>query len=240
MANARRHSGAVRVASAAGARLGSLAASPSDLAFAGDGLSRRLARAWAESIAIRGYRRTTVRHLIESSGISRRTFYERFGGKEDAFVAIHSEALVSLTTRLEGAVVIQPDWPRRVGAAVVSALRSAACHPCEAQLLVGDPFAAGPRPGYCQEALADRFAPGLALGRREAQGPPLPPGFEVALIGSLAGIFSSRVRSGSAQTLPLLGPSLTEFALAPYLGSAESRRVARSFRSEASWRARHA
>jgi AcrR family transcriptional regulator len=195
----------------------------------GDGLSRRLARAWAESIAIRGYRRTTVRHLIESSGISRRTFYERFGGKEDAFVAIHAEVLASLATRLEGAVAVQPDWSRRVAAAVASALQSAASHPCEAQLLVGDPFTAGPRPGYCQEALAGRFAPSLALGRREAQAPPLPPGFEVALIGSLAGIFSNRVRSGSAHALPALGSPLTEFVLAPYLGSGEAKRVASSF-----------
>ncbi len=224
----------------AGARLGALVAPASDLAFARDGLSRRLARAWAESIAIRGYRRTTVRHLIESSRISRRTFYERFGGKEDAFVAIHSEALTALTTRLEGAVAIQPDWSRRVAAALVSALRSAACHPCEAQLLVGDPFAAGPRPGYCQALLADRFAPGLALGRREAQAPPLPPGFEVALVGSLAGILSSRVRSGLAHTLPAMGPSLTEFVLTPYLGTAEARRVARSVAPGASWHARHA
>ena len=196
-------------------------------------MSRRLARAWAESIAVRGYRRTTVRHLIESSRVSRRTFYDRFGGKADAFVAIHSEALASLTTRLEAAVAAQPDWSHRVAAAVASALGFAACHPCEAQLLVGDPFAAGPRPGYCQELLVERFAPGLALGRGEALTPPSPPYLEATLVGSVIGVVSSRVRSGSAHSLPAMGPPLIEFVLAPFLGSPEARRVASSFGPEA-------
>lgn len=189
-------------------------------------LNRRLALGWAESISIRGYRRTTVRDVIASSGVSRRTFYERFGGKTEAFVAIHADALAWLTDLVGAAGAAEPDWPRKVAAGIASALDGMARRPCEAQLLLGDPLGAGPRMGYCQERLVGRFAPTLAEGRRFGPASPAPPSLETALLGSMVEVVSSRLRSGSARSLPGLGPQLTEFVLSPYLGSKEAKRIA--------------
>jgi AcrR family transcriptional regulator len=185
-----------------------------------------MAAGLAESIACRGYRRTTVRHIITSSGISRRAFYEHFGGKAEAFVGAHAEALAWLTARLSAAAAAEVGWPRKVSAAIATALYEAAHRPCEAQLLAGEPFAAGPRRGYCQELFVARFAPSLSAGRRMAHALPRPPSFEEALLGSLIGIVSDRLRSGTAHTLPSLSPALTEFVLSPYVGAEEARRVA--------------
>lgn len=185
-----------------------------------------MAAGLAESIARRGYRRTTVRHVIASSGISRRAFYQHFGGKAEAFVGAHAEALAWLTARLSAAAAAEADWPRKVSVAIATALQEAARRPCEAQLLAGDPFAAGPRMGYCQELLVARFAPSLRAGRRSARALPFPPSFEEALLGSLIGIVSDRLRSGSAHTLPSLTPALTELVLSPYLGPEEAKRLA--------------
>jgi len=190
-------------------------------------LNRRLALGWAESISIRGYRRTTVRDVIASSGVSRRTFYERFGGKTEAFVAIHAEALDRLADRVGAAAAVEPDWPGKVAAGIATGLREMAEEPCRAQLLLGDPLGAGPRMGYCQERLVARFAPTLAEGRRFGPASPPPQSLETALLGSLIEIVSSRLRSGSAQSLPDLAPQLTEFVLSPYLGSKEAKRIAR-------------
>lgn len=190
-------------------------------------LNRRLAAGWAESISIRGYCRTTVRNVIESSGISRRTFYERFGGKTEAFVAIHAEALDALTDRVGATAAVEPDWPERIAAGIAAGLQELSDEPCRAQLLLGDPLGAGPRMGYCQEQLVARFAPTLAEGRRFGPVPPPPPSLETALLGSLIEIVGSRLRSGPAQSLPALGPQLTELVLSPYLGSKEAKRIAR-------------
>lgn len=40
-----------------------------------------------EAVATRGYRQTSVRHVIGLAGVSRRAFYEHFSGKEDCFMA---------------------------------------------------------------------------------------------------------------------------------------------------------
>ena len=215
MANSRRHPGSVRAAPAELERAAELRG------------RRRLASAWADSIAIRGYQRTTVRHILESSGISRRTFYARFGGKEEAFVAIHGQALDAFAACVNRAFREQPEWPAKVATALATALRCAADRPDEAQLLLGDPFAAGPRMSYCHDLLVARFAPGLLAGRELCRAP-APPGLEAALIGALVGIISPRVRAGAARTLPGLASPLTEFVLTPYLGPVEARGVART------------
>lgn len=187
--------------------------------------------AWAESISIRGYNRTTVRHIVELSGISRSVFYRHFAGKEEAFLAVHADALTWLDSQLDVAARAEHDWSSRVAAALVAVLRAAVDHPREAQLLVGDPFGAGPANGYCHDLLVARFAPRLAAGRSSAQIALLPSTLETGLLGSLIGIVSARVRSELTHTLPALGQSLTEFVLTPYLGASEARRVALAFSS---------
>lgn len=189
--------------------------------------SDRLAAAWAESIAQRGYTRTTVRHLLELSGLSRRAFYGRFAGKEQAFLAIHTAALDALAARVDAGAGEEADWPRRVAAGIEAALRALAEQPNDALILLGDPFAAGPRMGRCHELLIARFAPCLAQGRKHAASPRSIPGsLEAALLGSLIAILSARVRAGSTAELPALAAPLTEFVLGAYCDPDRARRVA--------------
>lgn len=129
-------------------------------------LRRRLTTAWAESITARSYSKTTVQHLVESSRISRSTFYDTFGSKDEAFVAIHTDALASLGMHVTIAAVAEPTWLGKVEAGLAAGLQAMAGKPEEAQLLVGDLFGAGPNMGYCHDLLLARFTPGLGAGRR--------------------------------------------------------------------------
>jgi AcrR family transcriptional regulator len=187
---------------------------------------RRLARAWAESLPVRGYRRTTVQRLVELSGISRSVFYRHFEGKEHAFVKVHGEALDRLGVKVEAAAASAGEWPHRVRAGLTAGLRALAENPDDAQLLLGDPMGAGPRMGYCQDTLGNRFGPCLAAGRGLAQQAEPPPLIEAALVGGLMGVVSARLHADDVGSLPGLAGPLTEFALAPYLGVAEAQRLA--------------
>ncbi len=187
---------------------------------------RRIAAGWAESIAVRGYRRTTVRHLLEAAGISRRAFYQQYGDKAEAFLDAHSEALAWLTSRVCPVASARPVWTQKVAAGLATALGEMGRRPCEAQLLVGDPLAAGPRMGYCQEQLIARFAPTLLAGRRVAPAVRRPANLERALLGGLIGTLSDRMREATERVLPALAGELVEFLLTPYVGAEEARRVA--------------
>ncbi|GAB2550625.1 TetR/AcrR family transcriptional regulator [Leucobacter ruminantium] len=53
------------------------------------------------SLAERGYDATTAEDLAEALGVSRSTFFRRFGGKDDIVFADHDHALARLTVFLE-------------------------------------------------------------------------------------------------------------------------------------------
>lgn len=185
-------------------------------------LRRRLACGWSELLAMHGYGQTTVQSLIAAVGMSRTTFYHCFGSKERSFVLVHGEALDSLTSCVRAATARGASWEERVARGVEAALKEAARRPCEAWILVGEPFAAGPRWGYCQELLIGRFGPMLVAGRPSSA----PHGslfLETAVLGGLITIVSNRLHSDEAATLPALAPELVDFALTPYLGTDRAR-----------------
>lgn len=185
-------------------------------------LRRRLAGAWSELLATRGYGRTTVQGLIAAAGMSRNTFYDCLGGKEESFVLVHGEALDCLTSCVLAATARGESWEERVARGIEAALREAARRPCEAWILAGEPFAAGPRWGYCQELLIGRFGPMLVAGRPSSASH-RSSFLETAVLGGLITIVSDRLRSDEAATLPALAPELVDFALTPYLGTDRAR-----------------
>jgi AcrR family transcriptional regulator len=53
----------------------------------------RLFEAMIAAVAEKGYGATTVADVIAGAGVSRATFYELFGDKEDCFIAAHDELI---------------------------------------------------------------------------------------------------------------------------------------------------
>lgn len=65
----------------------------------GDKLTDATARA-IELLAVRGYEETSVAELAEATGVSRSTFFRRFGSKEDIVFADHGFLLQRVETEL--------------------------------------------------------------------------------------------------------------------------------------------
>ena len=178
---------------------------------------RRIQAGAITAFANHGYAGASIGRIIEPARVSRRTFYELFAGKEDAFLRIHEEALADLTARVSVASAAARPWPRRVAAAISAATELAAASPERGLLLAGDEFAAGPWTGHVHDTLLARFGPPLRHGRALSS-PAKPPTLEAAVIGGIAAIVADRLRTGRAQELPGLDAQLAEFALIPYVG----------------------
>lgn len=226
MAERKRHPASDRTASTGGRKRRHLRLADAEGEPLHGDLKARLVAAWAESIAARGYARTTVRHIIALAHISRSTFYGAFEGKDDAFVSIHRATLDAFGRSVERAAERGPDLPSKVALGMAAAMEALAAKPEQAQILVGDPFA-GPRLGYCHDLLVERFAPCLAAGREQGNDPLPPPSLEIGLLGSVIEIANRRLRAGEAQALPDLAPSLTKFVLTHYVGAEQAERAAR-------------
>jgi AcrR family transcriptional regulator len=184
---------------------------------------RRILATVGEAISRRGYMRTAVEDILGPAGVSRRTFYELFAGKADAFCAAHDEALGLLGEQVQIACEGEREWPRKVAAAIAAALRWAAADPVRAHLIAAEPLTAGPNLAYCHDLLLARFGPGLRLGCGET-GVELSETGQAALLGGVARVVALRLRAGHAARLPDLAPELTQIVLSPYLGREEAER----------------
>jgi AcrR family transcriptional regulator len=175
----------------------------------------RVIAALSRAIFERGYGSTSVGAIIERAAISRRTFYDFYRDKADAFCAVHGEALDLLDGAMREALARRRVWSRQVEAAIYAGLRWAASNPALAALLVAEPLTAGPRFGYCHDLFVERFAPWLRCGRAAV---PVqnPPALEEMVLAGFAVVVGRRIRAGCADELPALAPELTTLALASY------------------------
>ena len=60
----------------------------------------RLIAGLAEAVAENGYAGTTIAHITRHAAVSRRTFYEHFGSKDECFVAAYDTVMEELRTRV--------------------------------------------------------------------------------------------------------------------------------------------
>ncbi len=189
--------------------------------------AERAIRAFAVEAAERGYAATTVADILSRAQMSATTFYDQFGGKEDAMLAAIDSAGAHIGAAMRPAMRRAPDWPAAVRAAIGGVFNFLASRPALARLVLVDAYVAGPtalkrRVGYLLplEAL-------LAEGREQATD--APEITEELMNGVFFSLSRRRISEDGPQALPALAPLCTYLALAPYLGPEASCEVANAY-----------
>jgi len=187
----------------------------------------RLIVALAHVVAEHGYNDTTITRIVEGAGVTSRTFYKYFQTVEECYLAALDSAIDRLTPLVVDAYESQEGWSLRVRAAIAAVLDFFATEPEVARLCAVEPFVAGPGIARRYELAIDSLVPYLRLGRELRSGSEaFPETTERGLLGSMNSLVARRVSAGEAERLPELLPDLVQFALTPYLGAAEARKVA--------------
>ena len=99
----------------------------------------------AHVVAEIGYEETTVEHVLVEAGVSRRTFYELFGDREDCFLAAYDVAMERVLRVVTDAYLDCEAPERRIEHALETFLKLLAAEPDLARMCVVEVFAAGPR-----------------------------------------------------------------------------------------------
>ncbi|HET7443043.1 MAG TPA: TetR/AcrR family transcriptional regulator [Solirubrobacterales bacterium] len=188
----------------------------------------RLIAAFTSVVAASGYEDTTITAITEGAGVSSGTFYKYFATVEECYAAAFDAALERSGAILRSAYDSQLEWPLRIRAALAAWLEFLAGDPDVARLLTAEPFVAGPGIAERYKDAIDGATAYLSAGRelRPAGAEPLPATTERGLLGAVNSLVSRQVKAGRAEELRELLPDLVQFALTPYLGAAEARRVA--------------
>jgi AcrR family transcriptional regulator len=195
--------------------------------FVANNQRQRLLASLVFTVAEHGYNETTITRVIEGAGVTTRTFYKYFDGVEAAYMAAFEAAVDSLGSRLSAAYGSESDWSFRIRASLDALLEFFAASPELARLCLTEPFVAGPPISRRYQEAIERLTPYLREGRALRDGPEVfPETTERGLLGSIGTQIGRQVSAGEAEGLPGILPDLVQFALTPYLGATEARRVA--------------
>jgi AcrR family transcriptional regulator len=190
----------------------------------------RLIAGLAEAVAENGFAGTTIAHITRHAAVSRRTFYEHFTSKDECFVAAYDSVMEQLRERVSEAYQAEEDWPHAIKAGIAAMLSFLVTEPNLARLCMVEALVAGPVVVERYDAAIQSLVPYFREGRK-GRSPEilsrLSATTEEALVGGMVSLVSRRIFAGRTDELEDLLPDLVEFALTPYLGSAEAAKVAR-------------
>jgi AcrR family transcriptional regulator len=189
----------------------------------------RLLAATIELVAKRGYRGTSIDHIVKSAKVGYVAFYELFEGKGDCFAAAFERIVAETRAELAERVSDELPWAGQVCAALETLLGLVADEPARARVALVEVQAAGPDAYRSYEAALDTAIPKLREGRglREEM-PELASTTEEAVVGAITWRLHQLLVRGEAERAPALVGEAIEIALSPYLGQTEARRMARS------------
>ena len=196
----------------------------------------RLLRSAVRVVSEHGYGRMTVARVADGARVSRRTFYDAFGDREDCFGAVFEDALARAERVVVAAYVGAVDsgsggWFGGVRAGVGALLEFFEEEPQLARVLVVEALCAGPGVLQARARALERVAVVLRAegarargGRAASDG--LPAVVAEGVVGAVFGLVHKRVceRPPRVGSLLELRNSLMATVVLPYLGLGAARR----------------
>jgi AcrR family transcriptional regulator len=187
----------------------------------------RVVAAIFKAVADHGYAGFTVERALRNANVSRATFDEYFGGREQALIVAQEDYLDHLWHEVAVACGSTEEWPLQVRAALRAVISSLVETSRLARAFGVEATAASLVAAECQFTTLDRFAALLGSGRSlYPVAASLPAATERAVVGGVASILLDRLFAEDPGALPALEPQLVELVLLPYLGVEEARRIA--------------
>lgn len=189
---------------------------------------QRLIAGLTEALYEVGYQNTTVSLIGARASVSKSDFYRHFRSKDDCFFAAYESAIERIRRQVVEACAAheESEWPPRVRDGIAALLSFLAADPALASISLVEGLRAGRGIYDRYQSALESFVPYLRQGApRVLDGDPVPAATGEAVVGGIASLLGRRVLAGEAEQIDALLPDLLEFALAPYLGTAEARRI---------------
>lgn len=184
----------------------------------------RILGAMIEVCVERGAANVTVAHVVESSGVSRRTFYELFADREQCFLAALDGALESASAYVLPAYSAGGRWRDRIRASLAGLLEFLDDEPLMGGLILVETLSAGAVAMRRRRQVLALVVTAIDEGREETKAGHNPSSLTAeGLVGGVLSVLHSRLAEPSGGPLLELVGSLMAMIVLPYLGPAASR-----------------
>ena len=172
----------------------------------------RIVGALAQSVTTFGYAASSVERVASRAGVSRRTFYEQFAGKEDAYLQTFDGAAGRLLANVTADAGDGDAVEDRLRRCLCSFLTGLASEPVLAHMCVVDVLTAGPAAVALRDRYQRAFADLLEETAGDPDGRPLPPLAAEGLVGAIYDLVYKRIAQDHADELPDLLEDLFSFS----------------------------
>jgi AcrR family transcriptional regulator len=187
----------------------------------------RILEAVADVTSLAGYITMSVEDIISTAGVSRRTFYDAFASKEDAFLAALDAVVEQLLDRVTASYDANATFAGGVRDCLAVFLRFVTEEPRYADMLLVESLAAGPAAIERRNTTMNAFAAMLRSGAGRFADVLSPPDLTAeTIVGGIYEVVYSRLIRGEAGELVALHPDLAYSMMQPYIGHEAARREA--------------
>jgi len=184
----------------------------------------RILSAMFDVVAQRGAGSVTVAHVVERSGVSRRTFYENFEDRDDCLLASFERALTLASQRVIPAYEAQKGWRERIRAGLIALLAFCDEQPSVARMFVCESPASGPRVARRRAEILARLTRIVDQGRQEGKAENISPLAAEGTVGGVLAVIQARLTDAKRKPLISLTNELMSMIVLPYFGAPAARR----------------
>ncbi|HET6997120.1 MAG TPA: TetR/AcrR family transcriptional regulator [Solirubrobacterales bacterium] len=173
-----------------------------------------------EAVGAEDYERTSVRTVLDRTGVYRQAFYDNFADKDDCYLQAYDAGVERVEGLILAAAAGESTWMGQLRAGLAALLDFLDAEPNIGRALIVEVHAAGPVALEKRGAAMKRVNAFLNRAREEAGDGQVPPA--IAGEGVAAGIHAvihSRLATGSKEDFRQLLPEFMYFAVMPYFGA---------------------
>lgn len=177
------------------------------------------------AVSERGAANVAIAEIVQSAGVSRRTFYELFANRDDCLIAAFDDALTKAAARVLPALNDQHSWVTRLRTGVTALMGFLDEEPQLGRLLICDSLS-GPRAlSDWRAAVVVQLVAFVDEGRGESRQSVQVPSMQAeGSVGGALTIAQNLLTSGQSVSFTELSGSLVAMIAMPYLGRAAARR----------------
>jgi AcrR family transcriptional regulator len=182
-----------------------------------------------EAVGTAGYEQTSVRTVLDRTGVYRQAFYDNFTDKDDCYLQAFTAAVERVEAQVLTVAARQQDWIDQLRAGLAALLELLEAEPDLGRALIVEVHAAGPEALAQRAAVMERIAAFLDRAREQAAAGETAP--MIAGEGIAAGIYAvihSRLATGADNGFHRLLPEFMYFAVLPYFGTTRARAAMQS------------
>lgn len=183
-----------------------------------------------EAVGTEGYARTSVRVVLDRTGLYRQAFYDNFGGKLDCYLQAYDAEIERTEALVAAAVEGAETWQEELREGMRAVLRLLDESPDVGRALIVEVHAAGREATTRRDEIVRRF--GEYLKRTgEAAGGGAPSIAPEAVAAGIHSVLHSRLANHEDGALLKLLPEFMYIAVLPYFGVEAARTEMRAARS---------